>query len=198
MHRKVPHAITPGDGPIRRFEWTLSICVFHDAVKHDYDHHDDVNRIEIRLKTWYHVIVSQYFALKVTGEWTKFRAPINVRKIAYCSFGSIKHTIFLCTHTENDKLMLSKLHYAISSDIYWCSELCSITWYHIISGIHVRCWSHHWRRFRLWWNFRGSRRRDRRVDNPCCFKRRRTLRKETRGHANDHIFWPRGRSWTIH
>ena len=63
----VPHTITSSDGPIWRCQWKLATCVPHDPASHGCDHHDTVNRIEIRLKIRRHNIPVFRFAIEHTA-----------------------------------------------------------------------------------------------------------------------------------
>ena len=49
-------------------ECTLATCVFHDTTKYGCNHHDAVNKIEIRLKTQRHAIPASRFAVEYTTE----------------------------------------------------------------------------------------------------------------------------------
>ena len=49
-------------------EYTLAMCVLYNAVKHGCNHHDDVNRIQIFLKTRRHGISAFSFVIEHTIE----------------------------------------------------------------------------------------------------------------------------------
>ena len=64
--RCVSHNITLNDGQYDDVEYAPAICALNDAIKHVGDHHDVVNRIEIRLKTRCHVIPLIKFVVEST------------------------------------------------------------------------------------------------------------------------------------
>ena len=57
----------------------------------------------------------------ITGERTALRAPIKVRKITYCSFSSIKHTVW-AFGTEDGMLNATETAVCNFPDFYWYSE----------------------------------------------------------------------------
>ena len=56
------------EGQYDDVECTLATCFIHDASKHEWLHHDAVNRIEIRLKIRGHAIRASSFVIEHTIE----------------------------------------------------------------------------------------------------------------------------------
>ena len=62
------HNITPSDRLYDDVKQKQATCALHDAAKNGRDHHDAVNRIEIRLKTRYYAIPISRFVVEHTIE----------------------------------------------------------------------------------------------------------------------------------
>ena len=98
--------------------------------------------------------VNEYLLLKITGEWAVQRAPINVRKIAYCSVGIMKHTVLSAKRNgvlEEDGTKDSMFHATKAaifnfSHFYWCSIPNSVSliyiimckWYFLLRSLNVK------------------------------------------------------------
>ena len=55
-------------GHYEDFECMLAMCVLHNTIKHECDHHDNINRIEVLLKMWHHAIPVSRFDIEHTIE----------------------------------------------------------------------------------------------------------------------------------